>query len=865
MFQHGFRRKIMRYLTILVLAQILFIGLIFAFDVTDYTKQYQKNVVEKNLSAQVNLMNEWIKIQERIMEHYSVLMSQVAGDEEGKEAIKNFVDVLAKQEVSYSQVYYTSESGMNVISSGLTPRVDGRERLWYKGAQVRSSYISQPYVDALTNEYVITLSKAITDRNGKFIGVLGADLRLNDLLNRIKMVDSNMIAAIVMTDMTQNILFYESMEPKDHLAFEGQDYNKITEMLDAKYDLMNLQLEGMHSNMKVYLKSNQYWIELIQYNYDFWIAISAGFVGIIIVLGYISRLLASPVKTLSHNIKLISDQIGDENISRESMDQDLIELYELFKDLDSHIRSNIRQINHMNDNMKEANEILEHKNEEFKASLFDLSVTNNHLKQSEKVYQNLIDNIDELIWVVDLNGDVVYANDKFYQWLGLQNETQVKLNLRDFIEEIKNSDAFDGIGFYRKRDFFDLDLQLSYAFAPKVLDVVANTTVIHFKGEPMSVQFIARDVTEEKKLYHQYHHKNREMMIINDISRSLTLKEDLGSILQLITDRISNLLSISGVSIRMVDEKGDLQLKAVSGSDMNCIYPESPNMNHSHMGMALREARIIAIQSIEDLTLEDWFLNEVLARNEAIYYFPLNNRENRFGILTVITEKPLEQDKILLLKSLSENASTAIEKATLFEKLRNNYLMTIEALSNALEEKVFNYKNHTKRVAEFSKIIAEKFYLSQKDLDDIYISGLLHDIGKLGVSDDILNHEEDLDAAEELEMLLHVDIGKKIIEPIGLSEQIVDGIYLHHKNFDLSGYPPTNDLDRLPLFARIIGVADAFDSQMIASGGAEEWKLDAVFNQLELDQGTLYCPEVLAALKELIHMNRARMIRISEM
>lgn len=864
MFQHGFRRKIMRYLTILVLAQILFIGLIFAFDVTDYTKQYQKNVVVKNLVAQVDLMNDWIKIQERIMEDYGVLMSQVVGDQNNEE-IRDFVNVLAKQEVGYSQVYYTSESGINIISNGMEPKVDGRERLWYKGAQVRKSYISHPYIDVLTKEYVITLSKAIFDLDGNFIGVLGADIKLNDLLNRIKMVDSNMIAAIVMTDMTQNILFYESMEPKDYFAFEGLEYEKITKVLSSKYTLVNLQLNGMHSNMKVYLKTNEYWIDLIQNNYDFWIAICAGFVGIIIVLSYISRVLANPVKVLSHNIKLISDQIADSNISRENMDQDLTELYELFRELDAHIRSNIRQINHMNDNMKEANDILENKNEEFKVSLNDLSVTNNHLKQSEKVYQNLIDNIDELIWVVDLNGDVIYANDKFYQWIGGQDDFPLKLNLKTFVEEIKNAESFEGVGFYHKRDFFDLDLQLKYVYAPKVLDVVANTTVIHFKGEPMSVQFIARDVTEEKKMYHQYHHKNREMMIINDISRSLTLKEDLGSILQLITDRISNLLNISGVSIRMVDEKGDLQIKAVSGADRSYVYPVSPNVNHSHMGMALREARIIAIQSVEDLTLEDWFLNEVLGRNEAVYYFPLNNRENRFGILTVITEKPLESDKILLLKSLSENASTAIEKATLFEKLRNNYLMTIEALSNALEEKVFNYKNHTKRVAEFSKIIAEKFYLSQKDLDDIYISGLLHDIGKLGVSDDILNHEDNLNAEEELEMLLHVEIGKKIIEPIGLSEQIVDGIYLHHKNFDLSGYPHVLDLDRLPLFARIIGVADAFDSQMIASRGDEDWKLELVFNHLAVDQGTLYCPEVLAALSELIETNHFRMMQISEM
>jgi putative nucleotidyltransferase with HDIG domain len=314
----------------------------------------------------------------------------------------------------------------------------------------------------------------------------------------------------------------------------------------------------------------------------------------------------------------------------------------------------------------------------------------------------------------------------------------------------------------------------------------------------------------------------------------------------------------------MLDENNLLKMAAYSGQAANKIYPISPSLENSHMGLALLEERIISVQDETDILFSDLYLENLLNQVGAVYYFPLYNRENRFGVLTVIATSPMESDKIRLLKSLSENASTAIEKATLFERLRNNYLMTIEALSNALEEKVFNYKNHTKRVAEFSKLIAERFYLSKKDLDDIYISGLLHDIGKLGIADDILNHEDLLNEDEEAMMRAHVEIGKRIIDPIGLNAQIVDGIYLHHKNFDLSGYPENVALERLPLFARIIGVADAFDSELIEARVNSDWKLELVFNQLEVHKETYYCPEVLAALWELIQDNRERVIQISE-
>lgn len=864
MFRYGFRHKIMIYLTITVLAQVLWIGLIFSMDVSDYTAHYKKEVIETNLEAQVNLVNDWFSIQENIIKNYATMMSKAAADEEPSASLKAFVDVFEKQESAFSNVYYTSEKGLNVISGGQSPRVDGRERLWYKGAKVRDFYVSMPYIDSITNNYVVTLAVEVLDQEGNFIGVLGADLPLVDLFERIQLHTYDMIEAVCITDPSDKVLYYEDFSNKTAKSKGSTDVARIYRDLESKNERIRINLSSMKASLNVYLYNDRYLTELINYNYNFWIAISAGFIGILVVLWYLSKLLAAPIRALSKSIKNLPDQEDQTNISQEMMDADLWEIVSLFKRLDVHINDNIKQINQMNENMKEANLILEHKNEEFRNSLAELYSANSDLKQSEKIYQNLINNIEEMIWIVDLNGKVTYANDMFYQTLGQEAVLVPDLYLKDFISDIRESGQFDGIGFFSKRDFFDLELKLDYASAHKHLDLLVNTTVIYFKQAPISIQFIARDVTAEKQLYHQYYQKNREMMIMNDISRLLTMKEDLNSILQLITDRISNLLNVSGVSVRMLEpDTNYLRMAAYSGQAVNKIYPEDPSLD-SHMGLALREERIISLTGATDLVFSDTYLEEVLQRVGAIYYFPLCNRENRFGVLTVIAKTPLEPDKIKLLKSLSENASTAIEKATLFERLRNNYLMTIEALSNALEEKVFNYKNHTKRVAEFSRLIAERFYLSQKDLDDIYISGLLHDIGKLGIADDILNHEDLMNEHEAALMRDHVEIGRRIIEPIGLNEQIVDGIYLHHKNFDLSGYPEDLELERLPLFARIIGLADAFDSELIEARVHSDWELETVMDRLEVYKETLYCPEVLSALWELIRDNRERVIQISE-
>lgn len=864
MFQNSFSKVMMKYLSLIVLIQIIIIGAIFTWDVSSYTASYKHDVLISNIKAQVALTDEWLSTEERLISQYSTLLEQAISTQRSKEQITDYVDMLASQNSAYAQVYFTTESGMNIISSGAVPRVDGRERAWYKGALVREFFISMPYQDVLTDEYVITLSKAIHDQDGKLIGVIGADLKLTDILKRIQDVDNYMIAGVILTDYEQNILFAD-MAASEVAKISVNGVHKVLDSKSTDYEPVIVSSSKMNASITVYLKKGNYLLELVRDNYDFWIALMAGVTGLMIVLSYISKLLAEPVKLLADNIKRIAGRVSEGDISQENMDNDLQEVYQLFRNLDQHIRGNIRQINQMNDNMKQANEILESKNEEFQQSLLELKFTNQDLKHSEHIYQNLIDNIEELIWVADLNGKIIYANDKFYNWLGMTNVDQIDLSLADFIKELQESSGIEGIGFFANRDFADLDLSLNHPWATRAIDLNVHTTVIYFMNQAMSVQFIGRDVTEERRLYKQYAQKNREMMILNDISRSLTMKEDLISVLQLITDRISNLVNVAGATIRMLENTDYLVLKAVSGTDLDHVYREDIRMDGVQMGIALQEGKMISITKSEDVVIEDQHLKTILAENKSVYYFPLFNRENRFGVLTVISKAPFDMETLMLLRSLSENASTAIEKASLFEKLKFNYLMTIEALSNALEEKVFNYKNHTKRVAEFSKLIAERFYLSKKELDDIYISGLLHDIGKLGIADDLLNRENVLTEQEYEAMMAHVEIGKRIIQPIGLSDNIAEGIYLHHKNYDLTGYPEISNIDKLPIFARIIGVADAFDTMLIDAKSHEDWKLELIMSQLDLSSGSMYCPEVLAALRELIDLRRERVLEIASM
>lgn len=833
-------------------------------DVSEYTESYQAEVVQNNLMDQISLLNKWIDMKKNTVNIYSVELSAKLKSKSNSEEINKAISLLADQDKDFVNVFYTSEEGQNVVSGGRKPRVDGRDRDWYKGALLNDSFISKPYIDILTGKYVLTISQSVFGPKSEVIGVLGVDIYLDTLFRRIEIIDESTIAAIMLLDRQNRLLYIDNIDLKQITFTNEMTFSEIEQKINPKYSHIQVTLPDLYSTLYIYTKPNDYYTTFINYNIDFWMAILAGGLGLFLLLWYLSSTLSSPIKVLSETIKEIT--LGEYQLRVvDKNDQDLTEIIDLFNKLDNHIKQSILEIEWMNASLKEANAVLEIKNTELFQSLEFLKETNTNLKRSERMYTNLIDNLDALIWIVDIEGKLQYANEKFCNVIGISNNQFSDFNLRDFVQDLRQVESFEGVGFFKKRDFLNIELTLQPIDFSREINISTNSTLIFKESTVVAIQFIARDISDEKQMYTKYFDKNKELMIINDISRSLTSKDDINSILQFITDRISQLLNVSGVTVRMLDENGTLSMKAISGYLMTTTFPYDPHIDYSHMGYALKHERIMSFRDPTDLFMDEPFFGEVLTRVHQVAYFPLYNKNSKYGVLAIISEIELDADKISILKSLSENASMAIEKALLFEKLKNNYFQTIEALSRAVEEKVPNYKNHTKRVASLAVMIAKKFYLSQKDLDDIFISGLLHDIGKLGVEDDILTRKEALTEEESEKLALHVEVGKKILEPIGLNNQIMEGIYLHHKHYDLTGYPKLVEIDKLPLFARIIGTADAFDASLIEHETSnleilEVFKL--VLSDMKALAGIEFCPEVIIALEELINKEDANVLSI---
>ena len=203
-------------------------------------------------------------------------------------------------------------------------------------------------------------------------------------------------------------------------------------------------------------------------------------------------------------------------------------------------------------------------------------------------------------------------------------------------------------------------------------------------------------------------------------------------------------------------------------------------------------------------------------------------RENsRFRLLPVVmvTARSHTEDRVKALERGADDFMTKpFERAELVARVRsslrlkslyntlNSAEQVIFALAAAVEAKDSVTERHTRRVAESARHIGERLGLPDLDLDALYRGGIVHDIGKIGVSEAILLKCGPLDTGETERMQEHPEIGANIIAPLhtGLSLQPI--IRHHHERFDGRGYPDGLRGDEIPLLARIISICDAFDA-----------------------------------------------------
>ena len=169
---------------------------------------------------------------------------------------------------------------------------------------------------------------------------------------------------------------------------------------------------------------------------------------------------------------------------------------------------------------------------------------------------------------------------------------------------------------------------------------------------------------------------------------------------------------------------------------------------------------------------------------------------------------------------------------------------TIIAIARAVDAKDERTSQHSWRVSEYSVLIGKQMGLSEEDVENLRRAALVHDIGKIGIADAILNKDSKLTDEEYAIMKSHTSRGAEILKDLTYIPHVLDGALYHHERIDGRGYPQGLKGDDIPLYSRIIGVADAFDAMTANRVYRKQMDLNYVIGEMERGRGTQFDPEI---------------------
>ena len=182
------------------------------------------------------------------------------------------------------------------------------------------------------------------------------------------------------------------------------------------------------------------------------------------------------------------------------------------------------------------------------------------------------------------------------------------------------------------------------------------------------------------------------------------------------------------------------------------------------------------------------------------------------GILSFNMESIIERSQLRLLISIAEQCCVVIANTDLYQDLENFSINMVKSLIFTIEAKDFYTRGHSERVHYYSMLMAQEQGLIPEELKILNWSALLHDIGKIGIPEEILNKPGSLDDKEYDVIKTHPEKGVEILTPLSPLSHALPGILHHHERYDGKGYPHRLSGDDIPLFSRIISVADTFDA-----------------------------------------------------
>jgi HD-GYP domain-containing protein (c-di-GMP phosphodiesterase class II) len=240
--------------------------------------------------------------------------------------------------------------------------------------------------------------------------------------------------------------------------------------------------------------------------------------------------------------------------------------------------------------------------------------------------------------------------------------------------------------------------------------------------------------------------------------------------------------------------------------------------------------------------------NGTMPKDDRRIDVPLRVGDRLIGVFELGSKREIVDEERRLLETMASQAAIAIENARLFEDTQRTYYTTLRSLASALEARDAYTRGHSDRVAMLSRRIAERLGLAVGDLQELHSAAMLHDIGKIGVRDDILLKPARLTEAEMDVIRRHPALGDTILGPLKFLGRVATFVKHHHERWDGTGYPEGLAGENIPLPSRIVAVADCYDALTTDRPYRDSMSGDRAIEEIRRNAGTQFDPVVVDAL-----------------
>jgi len=392
---------------------------------------------------------------------------------------------------------------------------------------------------------------------------------------------------------------------------------------------------------------------------------------------------------------------------------------------------------------------------------------------------------------------------------------------------------------------------------------------------------IFNDVKYLKNFLIDINQKLEEKLIeINNfqvISKALNSILDLEKLLKIILDIATGLLKVESMSLFLLNtETGFLEPRVYNGIPDEIAKKLKIKVGDGIIGYVAKTGENLLIK---DISKDERFKKENPRKSskyktDSLVCVPLNIKEEIIGVLSInnkINGDSFDETDLEMASVFASQAAIAIENANLYENMHKSYISTVRALSAAIDAKDKYTSGHSNAVTAYTIPIAQELGIEKEELGKLEYAGLLHDIGKIGIMEQILNKPGRLTNEEFGIIKKHPVIGFEILKSIDFLKDVTLLVKFHHERWDGKGYPDGLKETAIPLGARIIAVADTFDAMTSDRPYRKGLPVEVAIDEIKRCSGSQFDPTIVDAFirayekgKINLHENKGEIEKLAD-